>query len=81
MKDDVSMLRNYIVGSRLDTSDEVLEVITREDYYSYPYVRYEPIDDSDDKAEAEQKCAYIRKIGIQQYFKEVAENAKRQIER
>lgn len=80
MKDDVSMLRNYIVGSRLDTSDEVLEVVTREDYYSYP-VRYEPIADSDNKAEAEQKCAYIRKIGIQQYFKEVAENAKRQIER
>lgn len=74
------MLKKYIVGSRLGTENEILEVITREDYYSYPYVRYEPIDDSDDRVEAEQKCAYIRQIGIQQYLKEVAANAKRQVE-
>lgn len=74
------MLRNFIVGARLDTGNEVLEVVTREDYYSYP-VRYEPIAYSNDKADAEQKCAYIRKIGIQQYLKEVAQNTKQQIER
>lgn len=66
------MLQKFIVGLEynIDNKTEKFEVVTREDFFK-EFPRYEPITDSDDKTVAEQKCAYIREIGISQYFKEV----------
>lgn len=69
------MLRKFIVGLEynMENKTEKLEVVTREDFFK-DFPRYEPITDSDDKEETEQICAYIRKIGTDQYFKEVLRN-------